>query len=69
MTTIGPGLKSFTADQTWEQEKKLSPITTSSPAIDSLFGGANGIPPGKITEICGLPGSGKTQLGYATDVF
>ncbi|KAG0288921.1 DNA repair protein rad51c [Linnemannia gamsii] len=60
----GSGVKSFTADQTWEQEKKLAPITTSSPAIDSIFGGAHGgIPPGKITEICGLPGSGKTQLG------
>ncbi|KAG0065070.1 DNA repair protein rad51c [Linnemannia elongata] len=64
----GPRVKSFTADQTWEQEKKLAPITTSSPAIDSLFGGSNGIPPGKITEICGLPGSGKTQLGIQLSV-
>ncbi|KAF9904885.1 DNA repair protein rad51c [Linnemannia zychae] len=59
----GPSLKTFTADQPWEQEKKLAPITTSSPAINSFFGSANGIPAGKVTEICGLPGSGKTQLG------
>ncbi|KAF9127347.1 DNA repair protein rad51c [Mortierella sp. 14UC] len=64
----GPGLKTFTADQPWEQEKKLAPITTSSPAIDSLFGGVNGIPAGKITEICGLPGSGKTQLGMQLSI-
>ncbi|KAI8600289.1 P-loop containing nucleoside triphosphate hydrolase protein [Dissophora ornata] len=49
--------------QTLEHEKKWSPITTSSTAIDALFRGGQGIPPGKITEICGLSGSGKTQLG------
>ncbi|KAF9149699.1 DNA repair protein rad51c [Linnemannia schmuckeri] len=64
----GPRVKSFTADQTWEQEKKLAHITTSSSAIDSLFGGLHGIPPGKITEICGLPGSGKTQLGIQLSI-
>ncbi|KAG0202935.1 hypothetical protein BGX33_009382 [Mortierella sp. NVP41] len=64
----GPRLTPFTADQTWEQEKKLAPITTSSPALDSFFGGAKGIPPGKITEICGLPGTGKTQLGMQLSI-
>ncbi|KAF9113704.1 DNA repair protein rad51c [Mortierella sp. AM989] len=54
---------SLTASQTLEQEKRWTPITTSSVSLDSLFGGGQGIPPGKITEICGLPGSGKTQLG------
>ncbi|KAF9203268.1 DNA repair protein rad51c [Haplosporangium sp. Z 27] len=54
---------SFSAVKTLEKEKKLTPITTSSAALDRLFGGGQGIPPGKITEICGLPGSGKTQLG------
>ncbi|KAG0380801.1 hypothetical protein BGX24_004926 [Mortierella sp. AD032] len=64
----GPGLKAFTADQPWEQEKKLAPITASSTEINSLFGAANGIPPGKITEICGLPGSGKTQFGMQLSI-
>ncbi|KAF9085975.1 hypothetical protein BGX23_009241 [Mortierella sp. AD031] len=64
----GPRLTPFTADQTWEQEKKLAPITTSSPALDSFFGGAKGVPPGKITEICGLPGTGKTQLGMQLSI-
>ncbi|KAF9934557.1 DNA repair protein rad51c [Modicella reniformis] len=54
---------SFTANQTLEHERKWMPITTSSTALNSLFGGGQGIPPGKITEICGLAGSGKTQLG------
>ncbi|KAG0305478.1 DNA repair protein rad51c [Dissophora globulifera] len=52
-----------TANQTLELEQRSTPITTSSPALDSLFGGGLGVPPGKITEICGLPGTGKTQLG------
>ncbi|GJJ79191.1 RAD51-like protein 2 [Entomortierella parvispora] len=56
-------LKSFTANENWEKEKSWASITTSSKALDSLFGGSQGIIPGKITEICGLPGMGKTQLG------
>ncbi|KAG0212275.1 DNA repair protein rad51c, partial [Mortierella sp. GBA30] len=53
----------FSATQTWEQEKKCAHITTSSNAIDGLFVSGQGIPPGKITEFCGLPGTGKTHLG------
>ncbi|KAF9924781.1 DNA repair protein rad51c [Linnemannia zychae] len=63
-----PELKPYTAGQAWEQEKKLAHITTSSQAIDSLFGAAAGIPPGKLTEFCGLPGSGKTQLGIQLSI-
>ncbi|KAI8355041.1 P-loop containing nucleoside triphosphate hydrolase protein [Mortierella sp. GBAus27b] len=48
---------------TLEKETKWTPITTSSKALDSLFVGGQGIPLGKITEICGLAGSGKTQIG------
>ncbi|KAF9358132.1 DNA repair protein rad51c [Mortierella sp. AD094] len=51
------------SSQALEQEKKWTPITTSCAALDRLFGGGQGIPPGKITEVCGLSGSGKTQLG------
>ncbi|KAG0248987.1 hypothetical protein BG011_009681 [Mortierella polycephala] len=56
-------LVTFLANQTWEQEKKWMHITTSSAALDKLFAAGQGIPPGKITEICGLSGTGKTQLG------
>ncbi|KAI8969217.1 P-loop containing nucleoside triphosphate hydrolase protein [Mycotypha africana] len=41
-----------------EQENS---ITTLSKNVDTLLGG-HGIPPFKITELCGEPGSGKTQL-------
>ncbi|KAF9936372.1 DNA repair protein rad51c [Mortierella alpina] len=53
----------LTANQTWEKEMRCAPITTSCGAIDSLFAGGRGIPLGKITEFCGLPGTGKTQIG------
>jgi hypothetical protein len=36
-------------------------IATGSEAFDNILGGS-GIPLGGITEICGLPGIGKTQL-------
>lgn len=36
------------------------PITTLSVKLDEILGG--GIPMKKITEVCGAPGSGKTQL-------
>jgi hypothetical protein len=32
-------------------------------ALDNLFGGAGGLPIGQVTEFCGAPGIGKTQLG------
>lgn len=38
------------------------PITTFSLQLDELFGG--GIPVGKLTEFCGAPGVGKTQLWF-----
>ncbi|KAG0056195.1 hypothetical protein BGZ83_006104 [Gryganskiella cystojenkinii] len=56
-------LKTFTVNENWEQEKSWASISTSSKALDGLFGGAQGVIPGKITEICGLAGTGKTQLG------
>ena len=39
-------------------------ITTMSAELNNLLNG-NGIPLGKITEFCGVPGIGKTQLGSA----
>jgi RAD51-like protein 2 len=36
-------------------------ISTASAALDRLLGG--GVAPGCVTEFCGVPGVGKTQLG------
>ena len=36
------------------------PIVTFSEQLDTLLGG--GVPLGKMTEFCGAPGVGKTQL-------
>ncbi|OZJ03309.1 hypothetical protein BZG36_02280 [Bifiguratus adelaidae] len=43
------------------QQLQQSNISFSSNALDSLFGGA-GIPTAKVIEICGCPGTGKTQI-------
>jgi RAD51-like protein 2 len=43
-----------------EKEHKVEWISTSSSALDHLLGG--GIPLNKVTELCGFPGTGKTQL-------
>jgi hypothetical protein len=37
-------------------------IVTFSAGVDGMLGG--GVPLGKITEICGAPGVGKTQFRY-----
>jgi len=37
-----------------------SHIVTFSKAVDDMLGG--GIVVGEVTELCGAPGSGKTQL-------
>jgi hypothetical protein len=66
-STIAVSWVSVAAIQKLEQEAKWVPITTSSKALDRLFGSSQGVPPGKITEICGLAGSGKTQIGYDLD--
>ncbi|XP_054713249.1 DNA repair protein RAD51 homolog 3-like [Uloborus diversus] len=42
------------------EERTLSPITTSCTSLDKILGG--GIPLKKVTELCGCPGAGKTQL-------
>jgi RAD51-like protein 2 len=43
-----------------EKEKELGSIVTFCAKFDDMLGG--GIPLGKITEICGSAGTGKTQL-------
>ncbi|KAI9096932.1 RAD51C protein [Phlyctochytrium arcticum] len=44
------------------RERTRHAISTSSQALDELLGG-EGVPAGRVTEICGLPGLGKTQIG------
>lgn len=44
-----------------EKRKKLQHLSTSSPQMDSLFGG-KGLETGSITEFYGEFGSGKTQI-------
>ena len=44
-------------------EQDLDHIVTFSASIDGMLGG--GVPVGKITEFCGSPGIGKTQLRWA----
>ena len=46
-----------------EAEQLQSYIVTFSAGVDGMLGG--GVPLGKITEICGAPGVGKTQFRYA----
>ena len=43
-------------------EKMQSSIVTFSEKVDGLLGG--GVSLGKITELCGAPGIGKTQFRY-----
>lgn len=43
------------------QEREFSPLSTGSMALDAMMGG--GVALGRLTEFCGLPGLGKTQLG------
>eukprot|EP00002_Diphylleia_rotans_P030876 TRINITY_DN6390_c0_g1_i6.p1 TRINITY_DN6390_c0_g1~~TRINITY_DN6390_c0_g1_i6.p1 ORF type:complete len:356 (+),score=58.69 TRINITY_DN6390_c0_g1_i6:76-1143(+) len=44
-----------------KKERTQTPISTSSTELDRLLGG--GVSLNKITEFCGVPGIGKTQLG------
>ena len=45
------------------QEQSCGSIVTFCEQLDDMLGG--GVPVGKITEFCGAPGIGKTQIGYA----
>ena len=44
-----------------QQEQHLGGIITFCELLDKMLGG--GVPIGKITEFCGAPGVGKTQIG------
>jgi RAD51-like protein 2 len=50
-----------TALDAHKKEARLSGVPTLVPALDQLVGGS-GVPMCKVTEFCGAPGLGKTQL-------
>ena len=49
------------ANELWEREKATRKIITFCPDMDKMLGG--GVAPREVTEFCGVPGVGKTQLG------
>lgn len=55
-----------TALELMKQEQAQNGIVTFSAQIDEMLGG--GIPVGRITEMCGPPGIGKTQLSIQVAV-
>lgn len=56
----GGGAASLTALDLLQKEEELRSIVTFSSKLDAALGG--GLPVGKTTELCGVPGVGKTQL-------
>lgn len=57
----GGVLSSLTAlELLQKEEEELRTIVTFSSQLDAALGG--GAPVGKMTELCGVPGVGKTQL-------
>ncbi|PSC75198.1 Sodium hydrogen exchanger 7 [Micractinium conductrix] len=57
----GAAPAALSARQIFEREATASPIITFVPELDTMMGG--GVETGAITEFCGVPGVGKTQLG------
>ncbi len=57
-----------TALEILQKNEKLPHIITFCGEIDAMLGG--GVPVGEVTEFCGVPGIGKTQIGIqlAVDV-
>lgn len=59
-STAGRGGASLTALELLQKEEEFRSIVTFSAQLDRVLGG--GLPVGKTTEVCGVPGVGKTQL-------
>ncbi|XP_062887959.1 DNA repair protein RAD51 homolog 3 isoform X1 [Mobula hypostoma] len=55
-----PTFRKCTALELLREEHAQGSIVTFSSALDEILGG--GVPVAKVTEICGAPGIGKTQL-------
>ncbi|KAI8925537.1 Rad51C protein [Entophlyctis helioformis] len=60
--TRGRGAVAVSALEALEREQDRPGATTFCRRIDELFPGLRGIPTGKVTEVCGMAGIGKTQL-------
>ena len=60
-TTTSDPTRRLTALDLLEKEKNQGSIVTFCEELDEMLGG--GVPVGKITELCGVPGVGKTQIG------
>lgn len=56
----GESIKSASAKEIYLQMEHSKSIITFSRSIDKLLGG--GVPLGQLTEFCGVPGIGKTQM-------
>ncbi|KAI9183711.1 DNA repair protein rad51d [Blastocladiella emersonii ATCC 22665] len=52
------------ADVMWDAEDALVPVPTGLASLDVFLGG--GWRPGRIYEVAGVPGAGKTELLYAS---
>ena len=62
-TTTATNGKGANALEMLKKARKRPGIITFSPEIDKqLFSGSGGIPIGQMTEFCGAPGLGKTQI-------
>ena len=64
----GEGWTAAPSQSAWEllqQEQSLPSIVTFCAKLDEVLGG--GIALRKVTEICGAPGIGKTQMGYDSE--
>ncbi|CAB3233395.1 unnamed protein product [Arctia plantaginis] len=53
--------KVYDATELWQKETSLPSVPTFSQVLDNVLG-SDGVQLGSITELLGLPGSGKTQL-------
>ena len=61
-STSGSWTRGCSALELLKAEQLQSYIVTFCAGVDGMLGG--GVPLGKITEICGAPGVGKTQFRY-----
>lgn len=67
-------LQGISALDMLESEESQQFLKTGCNAIDQLFGGAkhtgrgSGLPCGQITEVCGAPGTGKSQMAMQCSV-
>ncbi|XP_071931393.1 DNA repair protein RAD51 homolog 3 isoform X7 [Coffea arabica] len=64
--SIVDGLRAQTAWDMLHEEESCRRITTSCADLDDILGG--GISCKEVTEIGGVPGIGKTQLGYTEQI-